>query len=199
MKRVFLMFVLFCFFVPTFLWAAPSPTGEVKEIVNSVLKVLNRPDDDYATKRQNVSGLVQCHLDVDSISRRTLGKNWKKASPEQQERFADLFVQVLEQTYLNRIEDYSGGKVDYLKERIKGDKAIVDTRFVSAKVEIPVQYKMILHNDLWQIYDVVIENVSLVRNYRSSYGDIISSEGFDGLFTRMESKLAEPVGAGSKQ
>ena len=199
MKRIYLL-IFFCFLLfPTTLWATISPTLQVQQIVDSVLDVLNQADVDYATKRQNVSGLVQTHIDIMSMSQRTLGVHWKNANPEQREQFAKLFVQILEMTYLNRIEDYSGGKVDYLKERVKDDKAIVDTQFVSDKLEIPVQYKMVLEKDHWQIYDVVIENVSLVRNYRSTYGEIVSKEGFDGLFARIESKLAENAAKAEKK
>jgi len=199
MKRIFVPILLSLLLVSSSLWAATGPTQQIQQIVDTVLQVLNRTDLDYAAKRREVSGLVQTHINVQSISQRTLAVHWKKATPQQRERFSKLFVQVLEATYLNRIEDYSGGRVDYLNERVKGDKAIVDTQFVSDKVEIPVQYKMVREQGIWQIYDVVIENVSLVRNYRSSYGQIVSSEGFDGLFARLESKLAEPPGAGKKQ
>lgn len=199
MNRLIVLSLLALFVVSTPLLALSSPTTQVKEIVDDVLEVLNRTDLDYAAKRKGVSGLVQSHIDIQSISQRTLGTHWKKATPEQRERFSKLFVQILEITYLNRIEDYSGGRVDYLKERIKGKKAIVDAQFVSDKVEIAVQYKMILTQDVWQIYDLVIENVSLVRNYRSSYGEIINKEGFDGLFAKIDSKLAESAASGEKQ
>jgi phospholipid transport system substrate-binding protein len=199
MKRIVVPLLLSLVFVSSSLWAATGPTQQIQQIVDSVLQVLNRTDLDYPAKRREVSGLVQTHINIQSISQRTLAVHWKKATPQQRERFSKLFVQVLEATYLNRIEDYSGGRVDYLNERVKGDKAIVDTQFVSDKVEIPVQYKMVREQGIWQIYDVVIENVSLVRNYRSSYGQIVSSEGFDGLFARLESKLAEPPVAGKKQ
>jgi len=197
MKRAIILFLL------AGLLAAPlaasfGPTQQIQQIVNSVLEVLNRSDIDYAAKRREVSGLVQSYLDIQSISQRTLGVHWKKANPEQRERFSRLFVQILENTYLNRIEDYSGGRVDYLNERVKDDKAIVDTQFVSDKLEIPVQYKMVQEQGKWQIYDVVIENVSLVRNYRDTYGDIVNSEGFEGLFVKLESKLAEQSAAGGK-
>ncbi|HKJ05156.1 MAG TPA: ABC transporter substrate-binding protein [Geopsychrobacteraceae bacterium] len=199
MKRIFILLFLFCLFFSTSLWASSGPTLEIKKVVDAVLKVLNQPDLDYAGKRLKVSGMVQKFINIDSISQRTLGVHWKRASPEQQARFSRLFVQVLENTYLNRIEDYSGGTVEYINERVKEDKAIVDTVFVSDKLEVPVQYKMVLQQGVWQIYDVVIENVSLVRNYRSSYGDIVSSEGLEGLFVRLESKLAEPAGSGKKE
>lgn len=198
MKRLFILLILLLFLSSSLAWAAVGPSQKIEQIVNSVLEVLNRPELDYATKRKEVSGLVQNHLNIHSLSQRTLGLHWKKATPEQRERFSQLFVQILEMTYLNRIEDYSGGQVQYLNERIKDDKAIVDTQFVSDKLEIPVQYKMIQEQGDWQIYDVVIENVSLVRNYRSSYGQIVSNEGFEGLFARIETKLAEQAAATEK-
>ncbi len=98
-------------------------------------------------------------------------------------------MQVLEGTYLNRINDYTGGQVEYLMQRVKGDKAIVDTKFVSETLEIPVQYKMIFDGENWQVFDVVIEEVSLIRNYRSTYGEIIRKEGYEGLFAKMEEKI----------
>jgi phospholipid transport system substrate-binding protein len=198
MKRLFVLFTLLLFMSSSVLWASVGPSQKIEQIVNSVLKVLNRADLDYAAKRKEVSGLVQSHINIHSLSQRTLGIHWKKATPEQRERFSQLFVQILEMTYLNRIEDYSGGRVDYLNERVKDDKAIIDTQFVSDKLEIPVQYKMIQEQGDWQIYDVVIENVSLVRNYRSSYGQIVSDEGFEGLFARIETKLAEQAAATEK-
>lgn len=198
MRRLLVLFAVLTFLLTSQAWATTGPSQKIQEIVNSVLAVLNQADLDYASKRQQVSGLVQSHLDIQSLSQRTLGVYWKRATPEQRERFAQLFVQILEMTYLNRIEDYSGGRVDYLNERVKDDKAIVDTQFVSDTLEIPVQYKMIRQKGDWQIYDVVIENVSLVRNYRSSYGQIVSSEGFEGLFARIETKLAEQAAASEK-
>lgn len=198
MKSIVSLLIAALFFLPLPAWSTTSPTIEIQEIVDSVLQVLNNSNMDYATKRQTVSGVVQSHINILSISQRTLGVNWKNATPEQQQRFSKLFVQILEMTYLNRIESYSGGEVDYLKERIKGKKAIVDTHLITPKRKIPIQYKMVLENDEWQIYDVLIEKVSLVRNYRSTYGEIVSKEGFEGLFAKMDAKLAESPGSGGK-
>lgn len=170
--------------------AAATPQGQVKKMVDSVFAVLNS-DLDLSAKKQKISGMVQKYLGIDSLSQRTLGIYWRRATPKELDRFKALYVQILEQTYLNRVDDYSGGRVDYLQERVQGDKAILDTKFVSDKTEIPVQYKMVLKNGDWEIYDVLIEGVSLVRSYRSSYNEILRKEGFAGLFKRMEEKLAE--------
>ena len=189
MKRFVVMALLLVFCGSAM--ALPEPQARVERMVDSVLEVLQNPELNPAQKKQRVSGRVQEFLDVTSITRRTLGNYWDGATDEQRRRFADLFIQVLEGTYLNRIEDYSDGAVRYLKQRVKDDKAIIDTVITAQELEIPVQYMMIYSEGVWQVFDVVIEGVSLVRNYRSSYGEIIRREGYEGLFARMEQKVSE--------
>lgn len=188
MKNIVLLLLsVLLFSVNSF--ALPEPQAQVELMVNSVLSVMQNPDLEVGEKKAQISGRVQAFLNVESMSRRTLGSYWEEASVEQRQYFSELFVQVLEGTYLNRIEDYSDGAVKYLKQRVKGDKAIIDTLIVSKELEIPVQYKMIYADGSWQVFDLVIEGVSLVRNYRSSYGAIISRDGFEGLFVLMEEKV----------
>lgn len=177
-------------FVASVALAQPSPQEQVKKMVDDVLQVLNS-DADVAVKKQQVSGMVQNSLGVHELAKRTLGIYWKQATPEELSKFEQLYVRLLENTYLNRIGDYSGGRVDFIEERIKDDKAILDSKFVSDEMEIPVQYKMVLKGEAWQIYDVNIEGVSLIRSYRSSYGEIVRKDGFTGLIAQMEKKLAE--------
>lgn len=195
MKKILLTsFFVLVFFCSA--WAIPQPQEQVETMINSVLSVLQQAELTADQKREQVSGRVQEFLNVASMSQRTLGSYWQGASEEQRQRFSDLFVKVLEGTYLNRIGEYTDGKVQYLQQRVKGDKAIIDTKIVTTDLAIPVQYKMIFENDTWQVFDVVIEGVSLIRNYRASYGEIIRKEGYDGLFALMEQKvisLSSPV------
>ena len=167
-----------------------TPQDQVKQMVDGVFAVLNS---DLATdvKREKISGTVQKFLGIESLSQRTLGVYWKKATAGELNQFKPLYLKILERTYLNRVDDYSGGKVEYERERVKGNKAILDTRFVSERFDIPVQYKLVEKAGTWQIYDVLIEGVSLVRSYRSSYNEILRKEGFDGLLKKMEQKLAQ--------
>lgn len=170
-------------------FALPQPQARVEQMVDSILGVLQDSGMNAAEKKAQVSGRVQEYLNMQSMSRRTLGIHWESATEEQRQRFTDLFVRVLEGTYLNRIGDYSGGTVKYLKQRVKEDKAIVDTAIISAELEIPVQYKMIYQGGHWQVFDIVIEGVSLIKNYRSSYGEIIRRNGYDGLLALMDEKV----------
>lgn len=190
MKKVLLTIILLLFVV-SLASAFPEPQVQVKTMVDSVLSVMTDSSLSSAAKKERISGRVQEFLSVDKMSRYTLGNYWEEASPEQRSKFSALFVKVLENTYLNRIDDYSDGSVKYLNQRVKEDKAIIDTIIVSEELEIPVQYKMIYSDGSWQVVDLVIEGVSLVRNYRSSYGEIIRRDGFDGLFALMESKIQE--------
>jgi len=172
-------------------WALPQPQAQVETMINSVLEVLQKKELTLEEKKAQVSGKVQEFLNISSMSQRTLGNYWQGATEEQRQRFSNLFIKVLEGTYLNRIGDYSGGEVQYLKQRVKGDKAIIDTQIVTEELAIPVQYKMIYSNDVWQVFDVVIDGISLIRNYRASYGEIIRKDGYDGLFALMEQKVID--------
>lgn len=179
-------------------WAVPQPQQQVEAMINSVLEVLQNTALTNDEKKEQVSGRVQEYLNVASMAQRTLGAYWQGATDEQRQRFSSLFIQVLEGTYLNRIGDYSGGEVQYLKQRVKDDKAIIDTKVVSEDLSIPVQYKMILVGGSWQVFDVVIEGVSLIRNFRSSYGEIIRKDGYDGLFALMEQKVISMQGGAAQ-
>lgn len=188
MKNILLSCVLLLL-IASPVFALPSPQAQVQQMVDSVLEVLQDAELSVSEKKQLISGRVQRFLNIDSMARRTLGQHWDDASIEQRQRFADLFIQVLEKTYLNRIESYSEGSVRYQMQRVKGDKAIIDTVILFGEMEIPVQYKMIYVDNSWQVFDLVIEGISLIRNYRSSYGEIIRREGYEGLFVRMEEKV----------
>ncbi|WP_083928838.1 MlaC/ttg2D family ABC transporter substrate-binding protein [Geopsychrobacter electrodiphilus] len=187
--RLLIVLVMLSFALPVHA-STISPREQMKQMVDGVFAVLNS-DLTPEAKKQKISGTVQKYLSVESLSQRTLGVYWRQASADQLKHFMSLYVQILEQTYLNRVDDYSGGKVDYLQELIHKDKAILDTEFVSPERKISVKYKMLEMNGVWQIYDVLIEGVSLVRSYRSSYNEILRKEGFDGLFKRMDEKLAQ--------
>lgn len=190
MKKIVMTLLLFGLLTVS-AWAIPQPQAQVEHMINSVLDVLRQNELPLAEKKAQVSGKVQEFLNVASMSQRTLGNYWQSATAEQRKRFTELFVKVLEGTYLNRIGEYTDGEVKYLKQRVKGDKAIIDTEIVTGDLAVPVQYKMIYENESWQVVDVVIEGVSLIRNYRANYGEIIRKDGYDGLFALMEQKVID--------
>ena len=190
MKKLILLFTLI-FFSASSVFALPDAQLEVEKMVNSVLEVLQNSEMPKDQKKELVSGRVQKFLNVESMSARALGNYWRDASPEQRQQFSDLFLKVLEGTYLNRLDDYSTGSVKYLMQRVKDDKAIVDTVIVSNELEIPVNYLLIYRDGAWQVFDLVIEGVSLIRNYHSSYSEIIRRDGYEGLLALMQRKVDE--------
>jgi len=184
---VFLMFVL--------AWPLPAgantPSADITGTVDQIMVVLRNHDLPKDQRREQLSSLIRNRFEFTVMSRSTLGKHWKKASAAQQQQFKALFSDLLEATYIGRIESYTDEKVIYGDEKIRGKKALVKTRIKTKTVEIPIDYKLVNKPEGWFVYDVVIEGVSLVRNFRSSYGTIVDREGFDVLFSKMQTKIAE--------
>lgn len=179
------------------LWSATvsaqttSAQTQIKETVEKILATLGDKSANAGDRRSKITGLIRDRFDFRTMAQMTLATNWKKATEAQRSRFIELFSQLLEETYMGRIEAYTDEKVNFVAEKVKGDKAMVDTRIVTKTVEIPIDYKLVLQDKNWLVYDVVIEEVSLVRSYRSNYGDIVQKEGMDGLLVKMQEKLTE--------
>jgi len=172
-------------------WGAASATDDVRTTVDKVLDVLKQKDLDLSVRRTQLRELISGRFDFEVMSQSTLGRQWKKASRDEQQKFISLYSKLLEETYVSKIDNYTDEKVSYGEEKVKGDKALVETRILTKSAEIPIDYKLVQRDQGWLVYDVVIEGVSLIRNFRSSYGEIVDREGFPGLFTRMEEKIRE--------
>ena len=194
-KRLMLWGVAMLLLVSAAAVAAISPQQTVKNAIDEVLNILADPKLDAENRdravRKKIHQIVDERFDFRSMSQSVLATNWQKATAYERDRFVDFFAQSLENTYVGAIESYTGEQIKYTGEKIRGDRAVVDTVIVSKKGEIPVSYKMKLDNDVWRAYDVVIEQVSLVNNYRTLYANIIKSEGVNGLLDRLEGKLAK--------
>lgn len=175
--------------------ATGGPTEQTRAAADQVIDLLRNRAIDLAERNRRITELVKANFDFTSMSQAVLGLHWRKASPEERQRFIELFSELLEATYRGRLEaytaEYAGEQVQYVGETIKGDRAQVDTIVVTKSARIPISYRMVKNQEQWRVYDVVIEGVSLVRNYRGTYDEILSKEGFDGLFARMESKAEE--------
>jgi len=188
--------VLICvavvFLCVSFAWGAGAPTQAVKETIDQVLSVLGNKDlkdpAREAERREKLEAIVGQRFDYEEMAKRTLAANWKKISTEQQKEFVGLFQQFLTKSYAGNIDGYSGEQVEYLKERLKGDFAEVQTKVVSPKVEIPLDYRLLKKNERWGVYDVIIDGVSLTKNYRGQFSRIIKSSSFDGLLDKLRSR-----------
>lgn len=192
-KRLFLLLAAgITLATASFVFADMSPMDSIRGSVDNILTLLQDKELDQATRRKEMRKVISGRFDFRAMSQRTLATNWKKASEEQQQEFVKLFSQLLENTYISRVEAYTDEKVDYPGEKVKGNKAVVETLILTANADIPIDYKVYQKkNGEWWVYDVIIEGISLISNYRSSYQEIVKKEGFDGLITKMKDKIRE--------
>lgn len=179
--------------------AATTPLEEVRSSVDAIVKVLKDDSLLPEERKSRVGSMVRERFDFNIMAQGILATNWKRASKEQRQRFIDLFTELIETTYRDRIDAYNNERVDYLHEEVRGKKAAVKTKVITSEVEIPVDYKLVKRGDKWLAYDIVIEGVSLVRNYRDSYKDIVRREGMDGLLSRLEKKIAAARSGGGAE
>ncbi len=185
-----LMFAIFGWVNPAM--AVPSPTAQLRVTLDKIVEVLRNKELSQDAILDQVNVMVRDKFDFEAMSQRTLGIHWRNATPKQRARFIELFSQLLEDTYRIRIRNYTyqNERVEYVGETVQGTRGQVDTIVVANK-DIPVSYRVRLKGKEWLVYDVIVEEVSLVNNYRSSYNEIVRKEGFDGLLTRLEEKIRE--------
>lgn len=193
LKRLFLMLAFAMTLAAANIASADiSATDSIRGSVDGILTLLQNKELDQTTRRKEMRKVINERFDFHAMSQSTLATNWKKASKEQQEEFVTLFSQLIENTYIGRVEAYTDEKVDYPGEKVKGNKAVVATLILTASADIPIDYKVYQKkNGEWWVYDVIIEGISLISNYRSSYQDIVSKEGLDGLLAKMRDKIKE--------
>ncbi len=192
-KRLALFSILMIFIlcVPVY---AGAPMTAVEATVNRVLDVLRDPKlkspSAKETKTEKLRLIYKDMFDEMEFSRRTLTSNWNKFTPDQRREFVDLFEQVLEKAYLDKILDYSNQKIVFYKETMASeDKAEIQSKIVTSSKEIPIFYRMIVKNGKWKVYDVVVENVSLVQNYRTQFREILASGTPEKLLEILRKKV----------
>jgi phospholipid transport system substrate-binding protein len=176
-------------------WAGPA-TDQVKAAVEQVLKVVQDPElkkpANVEKRRGQIREIARTIFDFEELSKRALARHWTARTPAEQKRFTELFTDLLENSYISKIEAYSGEKVLYLPEQVDGDTVIVRSRLVTQKgAEVPLDYKTHKRGERFQAYDVLVEGVSLVANYRTQFNSIISRSSYEGLVKRLEAKQVE--------
>jgi len=174
--------------------AAASASETLSASVDRIIELLADP----AYKNPQTRPVMRAKLitaingifDMKELSRRALGAQWNRFTPEQQGRFVTAFGNLLQHTYLDKIESYTDEKVQYLKEQELGPgKAEIATKVVGKGKEIPITYRLIDHSG-WKVYDVIIEGVSLVQNYRTQFGQILTNETPDVLIAKISAKMS---------
>jgi phospholipid transport system substrate-binding protein len=171
---------------------AGAPTDTVRDYTDAVVRVLEDPalktDDRRAERRAAVRKIAIDIFDVQETARRALGPHWQQRTPQEREEFVQLFADLLERTYINKIDLFGGEKLRFTEEKIDGEHAVVRAKVVTKQgAEVPVEARMINRTSRWQIYDIVIENISLIGNYRSQFDRIIRASSYSDLAKRLRS------------
>jgi phospholipid transport system substrate-binding protein len=183
--------ILLLFTLPAF---AGAPFDTVQVNVNKVLEVLRDPKLKPASakeiKKKKLEAIYAEMFDEVELSKRTLSRNWNKLNDAQRKEFVQLYHQVLEKAYVDKILSYTDEKVVFDREAvISANLAEVYTRIITASKEIPLVYRVVLNDGTWRVYDVVVENVSLVQNYRTQFNEILAKNTTEQLLEILRKKV----------
>jgi phospholipid transport system substrate-binding protein len=188
---------------PLVAWAG-APTEQLRGAIDRVVKTLDNPgfkgENKTAERRTAVRKIANDIFDFGEIARRSLGRHWQPRSDKEREEFVGLFADLLERAYISKIDTYGGEKIIYASERVDGELSVVGTKIISKSgTEVPIDYRMLKRGDRWLVYDVSIEGVSLVSNYRTQFNKIIQTSSYAELVKKMKSKQGELIEEADKQ
>jgi phospholipid transport system substrate-binding protein len=176
-------------------WAGPA-ADQLKDAIDRVLKTLDEPslkgEANVADRRKAVRKVATDIFDFPEMARRSLARHWQGLGERERQEFVGLFTDLLEQSYISRIESYGGERITYGAERLDGDTATVGTKIITKNgTEVPVDYRMLKRGERWLVFDVNIEGVSLINNYRTQFNKIIQTSSYAELIKRMKAKQGE--------
>ncbi|MDI6729269.1 MAG: ABC transporter substrate-binding protein [Thermodesulfovibrionales bacterium] len=177
---------------------ADTPTQQVKQTVDKVLDILRNKElkkpEKTKERRALLRKTISERFDFEEMAKRSLALHWRKRTPEERKEFVPLYTDLLERSYIKKIESYTDEKILYIDEKINGEYSEVNTKIVTKRnVEIPIEYRLLRKNGKWEVYDVIIEGVSLVNNYRTQFNKIIRTNSYEELVKRMKNKQEEEL------
>jgi len=181
-------------------WAG-APTEQLRTQIDRAIKVLEDPEmakeSRMVERRTAIRRIANEIFDFTETTRRSLGTHWQVRTPQERDEVTRLFADLLERSYIGRIETYSGERIQFLGDTIDGDQTTVRSRLITKQgMEIPVDYRMHrASGDRWLTYDVAIEGVSLVANYRAQFNKIIQTSGYTSLVKKLAAKEQEGMQA----
>jgi phospholipid transport system substrate-binding protein len=172
-------------------FACSEITNKLKNTINKVISTVNDEalKNDLPARRAILRKTINAQFNYRQMVMRSLAKNWDVRSAEEQQLFIALFKSLLESSYANKLESFSDEKIIYLDEVVKGEYALVKTEVVRKATTVGVDYKLIRENGVWQVYDFVIEGVSMVRNYRAQFTKIIHKHSYEILVQKLTDKI----------
>jgi len=179
----------------TLVWAG-APTDQLKGTIDQVIKLLDDPALKHksAERRAQVRKLAEEIFDYPDTARRALGPHWNARTPQEREEFTRVFADLLDRAYISKIDLYQGEKVKWVGEQSdNGDATVKTTIQTKSGNDVPVDYKMHLKDGRWRVYDVIIEGVSLVSNYRTQFNKVVQTESYDSLVQKLKARTATPA------
>jgi phospholipid transport system substrate-binding protein len=175
--------------------AQGAPTEAMRTTINQALgvlqdKELKNPEhtDERVTRLKKIADF---RFDYGEMAKRSLGGQWDKLGERERQEFVDLFTEFLTATYVEKIHSYSGEEVTFLTERLEGDYAEVRSIMIGKKTEMPMDYRLMKKGDDWKAYDVLIDGISLVQNYRGQFAAILRSSSYEHLAQMLREKIAQ--------
>jgi len=173
--------------------ASREPMAELKVSVEEIVDILKREElkgpEKYDERQRLIWDIALKMFDFREMAKSSLGKNWNTITPEERDQFVDLFSSLVKKRYIGKINDYTDQEIVYTKQLIKKDRAMVYSLIIDKGTEIPIIYKLKADQEKWFIYDMKIENVSMVLNYRRDFDSVIRKEKFAGLLERITERL----------
>ena len=173
---------------------ANVPSERVQYIMNKTIEILE--DQDLKTpekepeKRKLLRELSKDFFDFEEMAKRTLSFHWRKLSAGEKKEFTELFFELLEYTYIGKVKDYNGIEVNFTKEIIEGDFAMVKAKaYTDKNQKILIECRLLNKNGTWNAYDISVEGISLINNYRTQFNSIIRSSSYSNLVKKIKEKI----------
>ncbi len=191
--------ILFCLslaLMPSFAQAQQSPTEVTQEVVNSIIHILNERQDQTIISEQDrvhIRQTIQQHFDFTTMAKRSMGKSWKRLDKAQRLRFTKVFTELMERQYGNKLNGFHGQTIEFTGETIKSSRhAVVNSEVIDDELSIPIDYVLRTdHEGHWRIYDIKVEDVSMIATYKTGIRKLLKKKGFEGLMEDMNKKLSK--------
>jgi phospholipid transport system substrate-binding protein len=189
----YIVFAVSVFFVSKQVFAESHITADLKDTIDQVLVIVSDKEltKNPSLRREKLRQVIGLRFNYKQMVIRSLAKNYKDRSQEEREEFTELFKKLLENSYARKIENFRDETINYTGELVKGKYAMVKTQIIRKDGVVDVNYKLLKEDGQWLIYDFVIEGVSLIRNYRSQFSKIISTESYSALATKLKKKVED--------
>ncbi len=178
--------------------AAPSPLVVIQSGTEKALKILRASQKGEAPalrqRKGEILGIVDEYFNFEEMGKRALGRPWKEQTPQKRQEFSELFKQLLFNTYISRVESYTGSneQIVYDSEKVDGEYALVKTHvIIQSGKPVEIDYRLQFENGNWKVYDVIVEGISFVENYRSQFASLLANGSFDSLLKKLREKVEQ--------